>query len=285
MTFKGKTVLITGASRGIGLEIARRLARDGANIVVLAKTVQAQPNLPGTIYTAAKDIEAAGGRALPIQCDVRDEAQIERAVAQAVGTFGGIDACINNASAINLARTLDLQPKRYDLMYDINARGCFFVTQACIPHLQRAANPHVLNMAPPPDLVPRWFAPYPAYAASKYLMSIYALAMAEEFRPDGIAVNTLWPRSFIATSAVKNVVGGEDAYRRSRKPEIMADAAYDILSSDSRETTGRHFLDEEVLIAAGVTDLRQYRSVPGDDELEMDLFVREDYRVPEGIQI
>lgn len=284
MTLKGKTLFMSGGSRGIGLAIALRAARDGANVVVAAKTTEPHPKLPGTIYTAAEAIEAAGGKALPLVCDIRDEQQIEHAVSTAADAFGGIDICINNASAINLSGTLATEPKRYDLMHDINSRGTFLVSRACIPHLRKSANPHVLNLAPPLNLVPDWFAPYPAYALSKYGMSIYAMAMAAEFKSQGIAFNTLWPKTLIDTSAVRNVVDAH-ALSRSRKPEIMADAAWHILTQPSRATTGQHFIDEQVLIDAGVSDLRCYRAVPGDQELEIDLFVPADLSTPAGVQV
>ncbi len=284
MTLRGKSIFISGGSRGIGLAIAVRAARDGANVTIAAKTAQAHPHLPGTIYTAAQEIERAGGKALPVVCDIRDEAQIEQAVAQAVERFGGIDICINNASAISLTGTLQTEAKRYDLMHDINARGTFMVSRACIPHLLKADNPHVLNLAPPLNLVPEWFAPYPAYAMAKYAMSIYAMAMAAEFKAQGIAFNTLWPRTLIDTAAVRNVVDA-NALAKSRKPEIMADAAWHILTQPSRQVTGRHFIDEEVLIQAGLTDLRPYRAVAGDSELAIDLFVPSDLQTPAGVRV
>jgi citronellol/citronellal dehydrogenase len=272
-TLAGKTLFITGASRGIGLAIAVRAARDGAHIAIAAKTATPHPRLPGTIHTAAEQIRQAGGRALALECDIRFEQQIEAAVARTVAEFGGIDICVNNASAISLTATLQTDAKRYDLMHQINGRGTFLVSRACIPHLRGAANPHVLMLSPPLRLVPAWFAPYPAYALSKFSMSIYAMAMAEEFRADGIAFNTLWPRTIIATAAVANLLGGESAIRRSRSPEIVADAAHAILTSNSREFTGRHCIDDEVLRTAGVTDLDRYRTVPGAEALLPDLFV------------
>jgi citronellol/citronellal dehydrogenase len=271
----GKTLFISGASRGIGLAIALRAAADGANIAIAAKTSTPHPKLPGTIHTAAEQVRQAGGQALALECDIRFEQQIETAVARTVETFGGIDICVNNASAISLTPTLQTDPKRYDLMHQINVRGTFMVSRACIPHLRRAANPHVLTLSPPLNLVARWFAPYPAYALSKYSMSIYAMAMAEEFRADGIAFNTLWPRTIIATAAVRNLLGGDAAISRSRKPDIVADAAHAILTRSSREFTGRHCIDEEVLLAAGVTDFQVYRTVPGAGTRAPDLFVAE----------
>jgi len=272
-TLAAKTLFITGASRGIGLAIGLRAARDGANVAIAAKTTTPHPRLPGTIHSAAEQVRQAGGRALALECDIRFEQQIEAAVARTVDEFGGIDICINNASAISLTPTLQTDAKRYDLMHQINGRGTFLVSRACVPHLRGAANPHVLMLSPPLNLVPRWFAPYPAYALSKYSMSIYAMAMAEEFRADGIAFNTLWPRTIIATAAVRNLLGGEDAIGRSRTPEIVADAAHAILVSSSREFTGRHCIDEEVLMAAGVTDFERYRTLLGGGALAMDLFV------------
>jgi citronellol/citronellal dehydrogenase len=272
-TLTDKTLFITGASRGIGLAIALRAARDGARIAIAAKTSTPHPKLPGTIHTAAEQIIKAGGRALAIECDIRFEQQIEAAVARTVDEFGGIDICVNNASAISLTHTLQTDAKRYDLMHQINGRGTFLVSRACIAHLRAAANPHVLMLSPPLQLVPAWFAPYPAYALSKYSMSIYAMAMAEEFRADGIAFNTLWPRTIIATAAVANLLGGEDAISRSRTAAIVADAAHAILTSNSREFTGRHCIDDDVLRAAGVTDLERYRTAPGTGALLPDLFV------------
>jgi citronellol/citronellal dehydrogenase len=272
-TLAGKTLFITGASRGIGLAIGLRAARDGANVAIAAKTSTPHPRLPGTIHSAADEVRRAGGRALALECDIRFDQQIEAAVARTVDEFGGIDICINNASAISLTPTLQTDAKRYDLMHQINGRGTFMVSRACVPHLRAAANPHVLMLSPPLNLVPDWFAPYPAYALSKYSMSIYAMAMAEEFRADGIAFNTLWPQTIIATAAVRNLLGGEDAIGRSRTPEIVADAAHAILVSSSREFTGRHCIDEEVLRASGVTDFERYRTVAGGGALARDLFV------------
>lgn len=285
MSLSGKTLFITGASRGIGLAIARRAAADGARIAIAAKTTVPDPRIPGTIHSAAEAIEQAGGQALPLVCDIRDEAQIERAVAQTVERFGGIDVCINNASAIQLSGTLQTEPRRYDLMHQVNGRGTFLVSRACIPHLKRSDNPHVLNLAPPLNIVPRWFAPYPAYALAKYSMSFHALAMAEEFRDEGIAFNTLWPKTLIATAAVRNVVAGEDGIARARSPDIMADAAHHILTQPSRVFTGRQCLDEALLIEAGVRDFRGYRMVPGEQALEIDLFVPESAEPPAGVQV
>ena len=259
----GKTLFITGASRGIGLSIALRAARDGANIVIAAKTTEPHPKLPGTIYTAAKEIEAAGGKALPCIVDIRDEAQIAAAVARAVETFGGIDILINNASAISLTNTVGTSMKRYDLMHGVNTRGTFACSQACIPHLRKAANPHILNNSPPLNMEPRWFGPHVAYTMAKFGMSMCVLGMAEELKAEGIAVNAIWPRTVIATSAVQNLLGGDSTMQGSRTPEIMADAAYAILTRPSREFTGNFCIDDEVLAAEGVTDLSKYASVPG----------------------
>ncbi|WP_223633725.1 NAD(P)-dependent oxidoreductase [Corallococcus sp. EGB] len=269
---QGKTLFITGASRGIGKAIALRAARDGANIVIAAKTTDPHPKLPGTIYTAAKEIEEAGGKALPCMVDIRDEAQIHAAVAKAVETFGGIDILVNNASAISLTGTLDTPLKRFDLMHGINTRGTFACSQACIPYLKKSSNPHILNNSPPLNMEPRWFGPHVAYTIAKYGMSLCALGMAEELKDDGIAVNTLWPRTVIATAAVQNLLGGDDTIKGSRKPEIMADAAYAILTKPSRSFTGNFCIDEEVLRAAGVTNFDAYQSVPG-AELLPDFFL------------
>ena len=271
-TLAGKTLFITGASRGIGKAIALRAARDGANIVIAAKTTEAHPKLPGTIYSAAKEIEEAGGKALPCVVDIRDEAQIAAAVAKAVETFGGIDILINNASAISLTGTVATTMKRYDLMHGVNTRGTFACSQACIPHLRKASNPHILNNSPPLNMEPRWFGPHVAYTMAKFGMSMCVLGMAEELKPEGIAVNALWPRTVIATSAVQNLLGGDESMRGSRTPEIMADAAYVILTKPSREFTGNFCIDDEVLTQSGVTDLSKYQSVPG-AELFPDFFL------------
>lgn len=269
-SLKDKTLFITGASRGIGKEIALRAARDGANIVIAAKTAEPDPRLPGTIYTAAEDIEAVGGRALPLQVDIRDAEAVAAAVAKAAEHFGDIDILVNNASAIGITRTTETPAKRYDLMMDINMRGTFVCSQACIPHLKRAANPHILVLSPPINLNPKWLGAHPAYTASKYGMSLLALGMAEELRHDGIAVNCLWPKTIIATSALKVAQAGLGDM--GRLPQIMADAAHDILSSPSRGRTGNAFIDEDVLRARGVTDFSPYLVTPGVTPI-IDLFL------------
>ncbi|HEU4531770.1 MAG TPA: NAD(P)-dependent oxidoreductase [Steroidobacteraceae bacterium] len=268
----GKTVFVTGASRGIGKAIALRAARDGANVAIVAKTSQPHPKLPGTIHDTAREIEAAGGKALPLQVDIRNEEDLQRAVAQTVAHFGGIDILVNNASAISLTGTLATPVKRFDLMMGVNVRGTFVCSQACIPHLRRAANPHVLTLAPPLSLEPRWFAPHVAYTIAKYGMSECVLGMAEEFRADGIAFNALWPRTLIATAALNLIEGVSLA--GARKPEIVADAAHAILVRDSRQTTGRFFIDEEALLEAGVSDFAGYAVQPG-APLTPDLFLDE----------
>jgi citronellol/citronellal dehydrogenase len=272
-TLRGRTVFITGASRGIGKAIALRAARDGANVVVASKTTVPHPKLPGTIYTAAEDIEAAGGRALAVPTDIRDEADVDRAVQQAVETFGGIDILVNNASAISLTATLDTPMKRFDLMHQVNTRGTFLCTQKCVPYLQRAENPHVLNISPPLNLDPRWFAPHLAYTIAKYGMSLCVLGMSEEFRADGIACNALWPRTAIATAAIAYIAGAE-TLRLTRTPDIMADAAHAILTRDARASTGHFFIDDDVLREAGVNDFSMYRQEGvAEDALMPDFFL------------
>jgi citronellol/citronellal dehydrogenase len=273
MPLAGRTIFMSGGSRGVGLAIARRAARDGASVALIAKSAEEQPNLPGTIYTAADEIGEAGGQALPIVGDIRDADAVNDAVERAAEEFGGIDIVVNNASAINLSGTEELEIKRYDLMQNINVRGMFAVTKACIPHLKRAANPHVLTLSPPLNLDPRWFGDHVGYTISKYNMSMLTLGWAEEFREDGIAFNSLWPRTMIATAAVQNLLGGDEAMARSRVPEIVADAAHAILARPSRECTGNFFIDEEVLAEEGVTDLDRYRADPEGDELATDLFL------------
>lgn len=268
---RGKTLFITGGSRGIGKAIALRAAADGANVAVAAKTAAPNPKLPGTIHTAAAEIEAAGGRALPLQVDVRDEEAVARAIEQTVATFGGLDILVNNASAINLTGTLETPMKRFDLMWSVNARATFACSQAAIPHLKRAGNPHILTLAPPLNLDPRWLAFHTAYTISKYGMSLCVLGMAAEFRGDGIAVNALWPRTVIATAALA-MLGGAAPPEHCRTPEIMADAAHVVLTRPSREGTGQFLLDDEVLASAGVTDLSKYAVKPG-AELIPDLFL------------
>jgi citronellol/citronellal dehydrogenase len=272
-TLSGKTLFITGASRGIGKAIGLRAARDGARVVIAAKTEMPHPKLPGTIHTAAEEIERAGGRALPIAVDIRDEAEVERAVARAIEIFGGIDILVNNASAISLTDTRNTPMKRFDLMHQVNTRGTFVCTQACLPHLARASNPHVLMISPPLNFDPRWFAPHVAYTTAKYGMSLCVLGMAGEFRGEGIAVNALWPRTTIETAAITYIAGPE-MLRLCRKPEIVADAAHAILTSDARSFTGRFCIDDEVLREAGVTDFSIYRHEGvSEQELMPDFFV------------
>jgi citronellol/citronellal dehydrogenase len=273
---KGRTLFITGASRGIGLAIALRAARDGANIVVAAKTQEPHPKLPGTIYTAAKEIEDAGGKALPLAVDIRNDAQVADAMARAVKTFGGIDILINNASAIALTNTQDTDMKRFDLMHQINTRGAYLCSKLCVPHLGRSANPHILMLAPPLNITEKWFAPHLAYSLAKYGMSLCVLGLAGELRPRGIAVNGLWPRTVIATAALQVAMNDPSGAqrRRVRRPEIVADAAHCILTKDSREFTGKFCIDDEILRADGETDFTQYRD-PGvrEDELLPDFFL------------
>ncbi len=269
-TLAGKTLFITGGSRGIGFEIAMRAARDGANVVIAAKTTEPHPKLPGTIYSAAEEIEAAGGQCLPVQCDIRDETQIEAAVQQTVEKFGGIDVVVNNASAISLTGTLGTPMKKFDLMFGVNVRGTFAASQACLPYLKKGKNPHVLMLSPPLNMNPKWFGLHCAYTMSKYGMSMCVLGMAQEFRRDGIAVNALWPRTVILTAALNNIPGVDK--KRCRRPEIMADAAHAILTSDARKNTGNFYIDEDVLRRAGVTDFDQYAVNPG-EALLSDLFL------------
>jgi citronellol/citronellal dehydrogenase len=272
-TLRDRTLFITGASRGIGKAIALRAARDGANVVVAAKTKEPNPKLPGTIYSAAEEIEAAGGKALAIPCDIRDEGEVRAAVAQAAERFGGIDILVNNASAIMLADTPTTPLKRFDLMVGVNVRGTFLCTQACLPWLEKAQNPHVLVLSPPLSLRPRWFAPHVAYTIAKYGMSMCVLGMAEEFKDRGIAVNALWPRTVIATAAL-NLLGGDETARYGRMPEIVADAAHAILVRPARACTGNFFIDEDVLRGEGVHEFDRY-AVKHGEPLMRDLFVDE----------
>lgn len=271
-SLKGKTLFISGGSRGIGLAIALRAAQDGANVIIAAKTAEPHAKLPGTIYSAAEEIEDAGGQALPVICDIREEKQVEEAVSAGVDKFGGIDICINNASAISLTPTLQTKMSRFDLMHQVNTRGTFLVSKTCIPHLLKAENPHILNLSPPLNIEEKWFAPHVAYTMAKFGMSLCVLGMAGEFRKQGIAVNALWPRTTIATAAVKNLLGGDEMIRCSRKPEIMGDAAHAILTRPSREFTGNFCVDDEVLESIGVTDLSKYAVEPG-AKLFPDFFV------------
>jgi citronellol/citronellal dehydrogenase len=271
MSLRGKTLFITGASRGIGLAIGLRAARDGANVAIVAKTAEPNPKLPGTIHTAAKEIEDAGGKALPIMCDIRFEEQVAAAVAKTVETFGGIDILVNNASAINLTGTEATDMKRYDLMHGINTRGTFVCSKHCIPHLKKAQNPHVLNLSPPLNMETRWFAPHVAYTMAKFGMSMCVLGMAGEFKGQ-IAFNALWPRTTIATAAIQNLLGGPAAMKGSRKPEIMGDAAHIIFNRPAKECTGNFFIDDEVMKSAGITDLSSYAVDPS-AQLLPDFFV------------
>jgi len=275
VTLSGKTILMSGGSRGIGLAIALRAARDGANIALLAKTDTPHPKLEGTVHTAAEAIRAAGGRALPIVGDVRDEASIVEAVQRTRDEFGGIDIVVNNASVIDLSGSLDLATKKYDLMQDVNVRGTFLLSRAAIPALREAENPHILSLSPPLNVTPRWLGAHTGYSLAKFGMTMATLGIAEEFRGDGIAANTLWPRTTIATAAVQNVIGGDRLMVVSRTPEIYADAAYEVLTSSSRETTGQTLIVEDVLLAAGVTDFSGYAAVPGtpDEALYPDIFL------------
>ena len=258
MSLKGKTLFVSGGSRGIGLAIALRAARDGANVTIAAKTAEPHPKLPGTIYSAAEEIEKAGGRALPVICDIREEAQVADAVDKTVAAFGGIDICLNNASAIQLTGTLETDMKRFDLMHQINTRGTFLVSKMCIPHLRKAANPHILTLSPPLDMAAKWFKNHVAYTMAKFGMSMCTLGMAAEFSKDGIAVNSLWPLTAIDTAAVRNLLGGATVAAMSRSPEIMADAAHAILVRPAKETSGNFFIDELVLREEGLSDFSEY---------------------------
>ena len=284
MSLQGKTLFVTGASRGIGLAIALRAARDGANIAIAAKTAEPHKHLPGTIYSAAEEIEKAGGKALPLIVDVRDEGSVYAAVEQAVSRFGGIDICVNNASAIQLTGVEQTDMKRYDLMHQINARGTFVTSKACIPHLKQAANPHVLMLSPPLDMSARWFGPHVAYTMAKFGMSMCVLGMAEEFKADGIAFNALWPRTGIATAAIKNALAGEEGLRRCRTVEIMADAAHAIFEKPAREFSGNFLIDDSFLYAEGERDFDKYRVDPG-QSLMPDFFVPADQPPPPGVSL
>ncbi len=272
MSFQNRTVIITGASRGIGKAIGLRLAKEGANIVIASKSVEENPKLGGTIFSAAAEMEAAGGKALAVQCDIRFEDQVQNVIDKTIEKFGGIDILINNASAISLTSTEQTEPKRFDLMYDINVRGTFFVCKACIPFLKKATNPHIINLSPPVNMDMKWFANHLAYTMSKYNMTMIALGLATELKKFNIAANTLWPKTTIATAAVNNLLGGEMLMNMSRTPEIMADAAFHILSKSSSECTGNTFIDEQVMANEGISDLSKYSVVPG-AKLYTDLFV------------
>jgi citronellol/citronellal dehydrogenase len=282
MSLAGKTLFITGASRGIGLAIGLRAARDGANIAIAAKTAEPHPKLSGTIYTAAAEIERAGGKALPLAVDVRDEAVVRNALAETAAQFGGIDIVVNNASAIQLTGVADTDLKRFDLMHQINTRGTFVVAKWALPYLEKAANPHILMISPPLDMKEKWFAPHTAYSMAKFGMSLVVLGLAGELRPKGIAVNALWPRTIIATAAIQNLLGGDARMRQARKPEIMADAAYAIFSSPARELTGRFLIDDSFLAQKGVADFDRYR-VDSTQDLALDFFVPDDIPAPPNV--
>ena len=283
MSLKDKVIFISGGSRGIGLAMAKKAASDGAKIVIAAKTTEPHPKLPGTIFTAADEIVQAGGDALPVVCDIRDENNVRDVINQAVEHFGGIDICINNASAIQLTNVTDTAMKRYDLMHQINGRGTYMVSKYCLPHLKKSDNPHILNLSPPLDMSPKWFSGTVAYTMAKYTMSMCVLGMAEEFKEFGIAVNALWPRTAIATAAVQNHLGGDEIMRLSRNVEIMADASYEILTKDAKSFTGNFCIDDLVLHSAGITDFTKYADVPF-AELMPDFFVPDDTPLPEEIK-
>lgn len=282
MALAGKTLFITGASRGIGLAIALRAARDGANIAIAAKTATPHPKLAGTIYTAADDIQRAGGKALPLVVDVRDEATVKSALERTAQTFGGIDIVVNNASAISLTGVADTDMKRFDLMHQINARGTFVVSKLTLPYLEKAANPHILAISPPLDIKEKWFAPHTAYSMAKFGMSLVVLGLAGELRDKGIAVNALWPRTIIATAAIKNLLGGEERMQHARKPDIMADAAYAIFNTPARELTGQFLIDDTFLFERGVRDFEHYRVDPS-KELAADFFLPDDITPPPNV--
>lgn len=284
-SLKGKTMFVSGGSRGIGLAIALRAARDGANVAIAAKTTDPNPKLPGTIHSAAAEIEAAGGKALPIQCDIRFEDQVREAAAKTAEKFGGIDICVNNASAISLTPTDKTDPKRFDLMFGINTRGTFVTTQACLPYLRKSANPHVLMLSPPLDMNPKWFQHHVAYSIAKYGMSLCVLGMAAEFKADGIAVNALWPRTTIATAAVNNLLGGDKLMRMSRTPDILADAAHLIFTQSARDFTGRFLIDDTLLHdVGGITDFEGYRA-DKTSPLALDFFVPDASVPPPGVKV
>jgi citronellol/citronellal dehydrogenase len=283
MSLKDKVIFISGGSRGIGLAMAKKAASDGAKIVIAAKTTEPHPKLPGTIFTAADEIVQAGGDALPVVCDIRDEDNVRDVINQAVEHFGGIDICINNASAIQLTNVTDTAMKRYDLMHQINGRGTYMVSKYCLPHLKKSNNPHILNLSPPLDMSAKWFAGTVAYTMAKYTMSMCVLGMAEEFKEFGIAVNALWPRTAIATAAVQNHLGGDEIMRLSRNVDIMADASYEILTKDAKSFTGNFCIDDLVLHSAGITDFTKYADVPF-AELMPDFFVPDDTPLPEEVK-
>jgi len=277
MSLQGKTIFMSGGSRGIGLAIAKKCAADGANIAIAAKTAEPHPKLEGTIYTAAKEIEDAGGQALPLICDIRDEEAVQNAVDSCVDKFGGIDICVNNASAISLTPTPLTLMKRYDLMNQVNARGTFLMSQKCYPHLKNGDNPHIVNIAPPLDMSPKWFKNHTAYTMAKYGMSMCTLGMAEEFRQDGIAVNSLWPMTSIDTAAVRNVLGGDSMAKMSRTPAIMADAAYVLFNQEAKKYTGQFVIDECILADTGTTDFGQYNQPGYAGPLAADFFVPDEW--------
>ncbi len=283
MSLKDKVIFVSGGSRGIGLAMAKRAAQDGAKLALAAKTAEPHPKLPGTIYTAAEEIVEAGGEALPLICDIRDEDNVRDVVNQTVEHFGGIDICINNASAIQLTNTMDTEMKRYDLMHQINGRGTYMVSRYCLPHLLKAENPHILNLSPPLDMSAKWFAGHTAYTMAKYTMSMCVLGMAEEFKDRGVAVNALWPSTAIQTASVQNHLGGDAVMKISRTVEIMADAAYEILKKDSKSYTGNFCIDDLVLYEAGVRDFSKYAQAPF-GELMPDFFVPDNTPLPKEIQ-
>jgi len=284
MSLRGKTLFITGASRGIGLAIALRAARDGANVAIAAKTEAPHPKLPGTIHSAAAEIEAAGGRALPLAVDVRDEAAVAAAIEKTAAQFGGLDIVVNNASAVAVTPVAATDMRRFDLMHQVNTRGAFMVSKCAIPFLARAANPHILMLSPPLDMKEKWFAPHTAYSIAKFGMSLVVLGLAGELRPQGIAVNALWPRTTIATAAIKNLLGGDEVMRRSRTPDILADAAHAVFEKPAKSFTGHFLIDDTFLAAEGVTDFERYRVDPH-VPLQADFFVPDDIPPPPGVSL